>query len=382
MNSSPADNFVVDITGFGLVCPDITPKMFDLPKGTRRESCPVYSCACQLAQDVLPAGKLRRIGHCQKMAIAASALALADFLPEQRQNLSVAVTVGTGLGALEQTTLFLENMFTNHESQPKPACFINSVHNSVASQIAMTFGFKQEAHTFTHDSISFELALNQAINILRFGRADYVITCGVDELNPYLLAYGEDCQWWKNQASPLAPMSQGDNTYTGTIAGEGAAAFLLGRSGHNSKSHSIAKLLMVHAMPMQNYPRTSLNISAELGYISRILLQNGISLKDIDFFLFGANGNAASDAQYIAVKDAITDMLGNNIRYGAYKHLCGEYCTASAVGLAVVLSILRQSTILPKIEISIPSVSTRSISSVLLYNLSRQGYRSLCVVSL
>ena len=229
-DSNSAAVSAVDIVGYATVCPQSEPKMMELPWQSDGKSYPAYMCDDSPGAGILPVGKLRRLGRTQKMALAASSKALENFPLDSVPQEKIAVTVGTGLGAMGQTAKFLENMIINDEGRPKPACFINSVHNSTASQIALNFGLKAEAHTFTQDSISFDLALWHAINILRLKRADYVLSCGVDELSPYLIAFGQAYRWWQSKAEALSPMSAQKSGTGGTIAGEGAAAFLLSRS--------------------------------------------------------------------------------------------------------------------------------------------------------
>lgn len=370
----------VDITGFGMVCPQPQPKMIEFPETAQHKSYPAYICSNLPGTGVLPAAKLRRLGHVQKMAITASSAALQNLSAHPESQERVAITVGTGSGALRETMRFLENMITNEERQPKPTYFINSVHNSIASQIAMTFGFKEEVHTFTQDAISFDLALWQALNILHLGRTNHVLTCGVDELNPFVLCFGERYMWWQKEAMPLSPMAE-DRTKRGTIAGEGAAAFLLSRPGAFAEANKVARLLIMDIRPLSNTYLKNLDTAQEVAFINKAIAKADYTVSDVDFFLFGANGNAALDASYIEIERALSAVKGRNIRYGVYKQLCGEYCTASALGLAIALSILREG-IPHGIEKSKPEGVTEEISNVLLYNLSDTGYHSICLVSL
>lgn len=371
----------IDITGFGMVCPEDQPKMIGLPHTARHKSYPAYTCSESLCAGVLPSGRLRRLGHIQKMAIAASSAALQNSLVQSESHKHIAITVGTGLGALGETARFLENMITKDERQPKPTCFVNSVHNSIASQIAMAFGFKAEAHTFTQDSISFDLALWQAINILRLGRADYVLTCGTDELSPYVIAFGDRYRWWRTQAIPLSPMSVDKAEPHGTIAGEGAAAFLLCRAGASSKTQRVARIVTMQVAPLPDAHLKNVDVAQEVDFINQTIAKADYRLADVEFFLFGANGNAVLDACYIAIERALSAARGRNIRYGVYKQFCGEYCTASAIGLAVALSILRED-VPPGVERSKSEGVTKPVSNVLLYNVSDARYHSISLVSL
>ena len=54
------------------------------------------------------------------------------------------MAVGTSVGAVGETAGFLENLIQGEGEHPKPTKFINSVHNAMATQIAIQFGFTGE----------------------------------------------------------------------------------------------------------------------------------------------------------------------------------------------------------------------------------------------
>ena len=129
-------NQATSILGIGQVLPDTTPAPLDIPTGLG-EPCLAYQCVASPGKGILPAGALRRLGRTQRMAMTATHLALeAAGLPaESREN--VAVCLGTAWGELGHTYSFLEGMVLNDEQSPKPASFVNSVHNAITGQIAI-----------------------------------------------------------------------------------------------------------------------------------------------------------------------------------------------------------------------------------------------------
>ena len=164
-----------------------------LPAGSRRATFPALQCSDKLVAETIPDARLRRLGRAQKLAVIAAERAVRPGADHAKPAGGMAVLVGTGLGELGQTSAFLENLDSKGEAEPKPACFVNSVHNALASQIALLLGCTAENHTFTHGFISFELALWQAMAALRSGRIEAAVVCGADEVSPYLLAAGLEC---------------------------------------------------------------------------------------------------------------------------------------------------------------------------------------------
>ena len=153
MSSSVKTKAVV--LGVGLVLPEPRPVMLPAVKGA---PVPGYRCSELPDAGPVPARTLRRLGRTQRLALGAAHGAMKDCggVPDPE---SVAVSLGTGLGTLDETAAFLENLVEREEREPRPARFINSVHNAAAARAAMALGFRGENDTFVHECISFELAL-------------------------------------------------------------------------------------------------------------------------------------------------------------------------------------------------------------------------------
>ena len=154
------------VIGHGVCLPDENPKMLNMSAENDEKQYPVYAIEGPVAKGMIPAGTLRRLGKIQKMALSSTWNAI-DGCPVDYSNGDVSVAVGTGLGSMNQTVSFLDNMFLHDEAFPKPTCFTNSVHNAVASQIAIVFQCRGENHTFTQNAMSFEGALKYVFNPFR-----------------------------------------------------------------------------------------------------------------------------------------------------------------------------------------------------------------------
>ena len=147
----------------------------------------------------------------EPFALAAARRALRQVHDDALDKSRCGIYLGTGLGALDQTAAFVDNMIRRREALPAPAKFVNSVHNAAASQLAISLGWTGPNHTFPHDARSFELALQHAMLALRLGRIDRALVVGVDALDPYFAAVGQQLGWWSGDRLP----------------GEGTAAFVL-----------------------------------------------------------------------------------------------------------------------------------------------------------
>jgi hypothetical protein len=111
-----------------------------------------------------------------QLAIALARRAVAEReLPED-----TAIFFGTGYGAATETEAFVEHMIRLREEQPKPRQFSASVHNTMASRVAMALGAKGPNRTYVHGELSFPLALDAA----RGHRL--AIVGSLDESTPYI----------------------------------------------------------------------------------------------------------------------------------------------------------------------------------------------------
>jgi hypothetical protein len=106
----------------------------------------------------------------------------------------------------------------------------------------------------------------------------------------------------------------------GTIAGEGAAFFLLTGEASGDDLAQLDGLFTFYK------PR---NIEETQANIEDFLSRQSITADDIDLLITGRNGDMANDAVY----DQLDKTIFNNIDSVNYKHLCGEYPTSSAFRL-------------------------------------------------
>ncbi|PIU20731.1 MAG: hypothetical protein COT18_00700, partial [Elusimicrobia bacterium CG08_land_8_20_14_0_20_59_10] len=98
-----------------------------------------FRCDLSEARALLGPMKLRRLGRLQIMSLLAAKK--AGLSPDALSG-DTGVYLGTGLGSLGETAAFLENMILKGEDFPKPASFINSVHNAAASSLALEYSCK------------------------------------------------------------------------------------------------------------------------------------------------------------------------------------------------------------------------------------------------
>src|SRR5690606_2608455 len=177
-----------------------------------------------------------------------------------------------------------------------------------------------------HRGFSFESALLDAITLLREQHALTVLVGGIDELTDASFALLSRFGLYKKN------ISSGNSLYggaaKGTIAGEGAAFFLLAAA---SSGNDYAKLDGLYTFYK---PRDMMEIEKN---IQSFLTAHAINMEDIDLVITGQNGDAYEDAVYMQLAQTVF----NGKASARFKHLCGEYPTATSFALWLAANIIK-----------------------------------------
>jgi len=365
----------VFINGLGNVSPQETalsgggvspsPAFMDTPRcyETNRMKCidPDYKA-------FIPAEQIRRMSRIIKMGIAAARLCMNDAAAGHDPALQNpanpdAIITGTGLGCLEDTEKFLTSMIKNREEFLTPTSFIQSTHNTVAGQIALLLKCHNYNFTYVHRGISFESALIDAMTQMQSGEITSALAGGTDELTSGSFEIMSRLGYWKKK--PISTLGLLDDHQRGTIAGEGASFFYLENEQRDS---SYAELKGVTTF---RKPALNLEISIRL---HKFLARHDLVAGNIDLVLAGLNGDPRSDRLY-------RDFLGSdfpNTPVACFKHLCGDYSTATAFAMWLASMMLKSQTVPEVIRLNQPPDHLRYI---LIYNHFRNNNHAFILLS-
>lgn len=288
----------------------------------------------------------RRMAKGVKNGIVASALALRDAQLETVD----AIITGTGMGCIEDSEKFLGAILDNNEQFLTPTSFIQSTHNTVGGQIALGLKCKAYNVTYVNGSVSFESAVLDAMLKIEEGDAQSVLIGGVDETAAYTLSLFSLIGLIKKENQ--APYTLLDSTTTGVVFGEGATFFAL----ENKKTaHTYTQIVAVEIW-------NQLAINEVETKIINFLAVNNLKISDLDAVVLGFNGDVDSDPYFHSLSKntfvAVPQLY--------YKHLCGEYDTASAFGLWLTANIIKTQTVPDLVRINL--VKKSGFHTVLLYN--------------
>lgn len=305
----------------------------------------------------IPPAAIRRMAKGIKMGVATSAKALEEAGLTQVE----AIITGTGMGCSQDSEKFLKNILDNHEQFLTPTSFIQSTHNTVAAQIALRLACKGYNFTYVNGAVSFESALLDACMQITAADIASVLVGGIDEYAAHTFSLYELVGLIKDKKN--VPFSVLNPTTKGTVFSEGATFFAL---ENTKKASTYAEVVDIQL-------RNKLT-SAELPtFIASFLEKNNLETSAIDVLIVGNNGDVEFDGFYKEAMHGFKDSI-----HLYYKHLSGEYNTASAFGLWVAANILGQQEI-PEI-LRINAIEKKGYRNIVLYNQYRGLDHSLVLL--
>lgn len=323
------------------------------------ESSTLYIIAPNYKEFVPPAAA-RRMAKGIKMSMASAKTAIAET--QIAENEIDAIIVGTGLGCIGDSEKFVKDIIDNDEQYLTPTRFIQSSHNTVAGQIALDMGCKGHNFTYVHSAVSFESSIIDAKMQLEEGEAQHILVGGVDEL----VAHHENTHRLIKhiKEEPIETMALLKSKSKGAVFSEGANFFVLS----NEKKEAVySQLVAIETLNTLAQEKISERVS---GFLS----ENGLTASDIDLVVLGNNGDVDFDGYY----NQLSEGVFNDIPQAYYKHLSGEFDTASAFGFWMGNKILKNQRV-PK-AIQLNSIEPDKLETVLLYNQYRGENHSLVLL--
>ncbi|MGD1320555.1 beta-ketoacyl synthase N-terminal-like domain-containing protein [Chryseobacterium sp. 2R14A] len=296
-------------------------------------------------KEFIPPAMIRRMSKTVKMSSVASQYALKEAGIENPD----AIIVGTGMGCSQDSEKFLKNVIDNNEEFLTPTFFIQSTHNTVAGQIAL--GLQCHAYNFTYvnTSSSLEFSFLDAKLQINDGEAENVLVGSTDEqTNRTMELYRLNKTIKKEENLPFDYLN---STTEGVIWGEGASFFVLGK---DKTENSYAQL---HDIQISG----KLDLDETQQFIKNFLAKNNLTENNIDAIILGFSGDAKSDVYYTKAMD-----LFQNSALLYYKHLSGEFNTASGFSTFMACHILKNQEIPDVMRIN--DLEKEEIKTILLYN--------------
>ena len=313
--------------------------------------------AIEPSYDFIPPGMLRRMGKAVRMGVGATLSLLQNKISPD------GIIMGTTNAGKEDCVKFLNQIIEYNEGMLTPLNFVQGTPNGVASQIGILTKNHGYNITHMHLGLAFENALMDADMFLTEMPSNNYLIGAIDDISTYNY-YFEDKAGWYKEAEISGKELYNTNT-TGSIAGEAAVMFLV----DGNKKDAIAKLVAVDTF----HSIDEMVVNEKLKQFIKKHLPAG---EKIDLLLSGENGDSRL-LKYFSSAEAIA---GNDISVARFKHMSGEYPTATAMGLWFACNILQQQ-LMPDHMIK-KAIPVTGYKNVLIYNSYKGIQHSFMLVSL
>ena len=334
------------INGVGCVSAQKTFDTVFLEEAVLNENDNLLPIQAPVYKDFISPAMIRRMAKGVKNGIVASALAMKEANLENPD----AIITGTGMGCIEDSDKFLKALIDNNEEFLTPTSFIQSTHNTVGSQIALSLQCKAYNFTYVNAAVSFESALLDAKMMIEEDDANSILIGGIDEMGDYTASLFKLAGFIKEDDGGPYPLL--DSKTTGVVYSEGATFFVL---ENKITETTYAEVLDVE---IQN----TIELDEVEAKAAEFLKSNNLQISDIDAIVLGFDGDVEFDTYY----KKLTENSFVNTPQLYYKHLSGEYNTASAFGLWTASKIIKRQQI-PEI-LKVNTLQKSQYKTILLYN--------------
>ncbi len=296
-------------------------------------------------KEFIPPAMSRRMSKTVKMSSVASTKALQEAGIEKPD----AIIVGTGMGCSQDSEKFLKNVLENNEEFLTPTFFIQSTHNTVSGQIAL--GLQCHGYNFTYVNCSSSLEFSMLDGKLQIldEEAENVLVGSTDEQTDRTLELFKLSGAIKKEEN--LPVNYLNSTTKGVTWGEGSSFFVLGKEKSTTSYAQLTDVQIINNLEPEEIKK----------FIEDFLVKNKLKNEDIDAVILGFSGDSKSDVYY---KNASELFQNSSLLY--YKHLSGEFNTASGFSTFMACHILKNQEI-PEAMI-INDVKKENIKNILLYN--------------
>ncbi len=271
----------------------------------------------------IPQNILRRMAKAVRMGVG-TALPLIKEAP-------AGIIIGSANGGMEESVKFLNQIVEYKEEMLTPGNFVQSIPNAIASQISLLSRNKGYNTTHVHRGLAFEYAAIDAAMMLAENPSHSYLVGGVDEIATY--HYNLEYLKGSYKKEPVSGQRLYEVDSPGSIAGEGAAMFLVS----NEKAGALARLQGIVTLHSEEEADVTRRLQEFLGGLGG---DTGGGTSDaglkIDLFLTGENGDNRSRHFY----EACESLVDKEVTIARFKHMSGEYPTASAFALWIACQLI------------------------------------------
>ncbi|MDR3161333.1 MAG: beta-ketoacyl-ACP synthase II [Spirochaetaceae bacterium] len=255
------------------------------------------------------------------------------------------VILGNGIGGYEIVTESFHKLFDNGPRRMLPLTIPLMIGNEAAGNISMVFGTKGPAYTQVTACTSGTDAIGQALDLIRLGRSDVVITGGTEAcIVPFAIGGFQMLKALSTKRcdQPEKASRPFDADRDGFVIGEGAGILILETEEHAKKrGAAILAELAGYGVSADAYHITSPDPTGEGGgrAIKLALADAGLAPQDIQYYnAHGTSTEINDPTETKMLKYAFGDHA-YKLKISSTKSMTG-HCIAGSGGIEAIATIL------------------------------------------
>ena len=310
------------INGVGIVSPQST---YDntkfLPEIIAYQNN-VLQCVVPEFKEYINPVQLRRLSRMLRIGLTAATICTRDSGVTSPDG----IITGTGYGFLNDTAKFVSELLDHGEKHLTPTFFMQGTYNALSGLVALTLKCNGYNNTYVNKGFSFETSLHDAMLQLNDGELKTFLVGAYDEADEVQYKVNSRVNHYKKDR--INSLELFEHAGKGSLQGEGAAFFSIDSEQRESCWGILKDVKMLFK------PRSLEDLEEEL---DELLARNNFSENDISIFINGRSGDKEHDRLLIELQKkrfaAIPELR--------FKHLSGEYCTASSFGFWLGAALLK-----------------------------------------
>ncbi|MDX2939105.1 beta-ketoacyl-[acyl-carrier-protein] synthase family protein [Streptomyces ipomoeae] len=298
----------------------------------------------------------RRLDRNQQVALIAAREAWADAGAPEVAPDRLAVVIGTGIGGVLTTLDQYDTMAEGGSRRVSPYTVPRLMPNGAAAVVSIELGAQAGAHTPTSACASGAEAIAVAASLIRTGRADVVVTGGVDAcLHPLMIAgFARIGSLSTRNDVPEAASRPFDQDRDGFVMAEGAGMLVLERADFaRARGARVRARYGGAGITSDAYGITSPAAEGQIRAIRSALRDAGVAATDIGHVNAHATGTPTGDVtEASAIKETVSDAALVTSTKASTGHLIGA---AGAVEAIFTVLALQEGVVPPNRNLENPA---------------------------
>jgi 3-oxoacyl-[acyl-carrier-protein] synthase II len=289
--------------------------------------------------------KLKSLSRASQMALAATKLAIRDasLSINEMSNMRVGTCVGTTMGSVQTCEIINELIVLHGRTDFGDELICQVPTHSAPSAMAKEFGICGPSMMFSTACAAGNYAIGYAYDLIRFGRADMVVTGGSDPLSKVAFT-------GFNQFSAVAPekCQPFDKNRKGMMVAEGAGLVVLEPlETALSRKVKIYAEVLGYGLSCDAFHMTTSSTEGIAACMKKAIQETGIAAEHVDYISAHGTGTLTNDRNESAAIKQVFGTRYSKIPVSSIKSMLGHTMGAASAIEAITCALAVKNDVIP-----------------------------------